>query len=175
MVELFSTYSLTYETDRLFIISGLAHLVQKSFQYKYFAGLWGFQFIPKLLRGRIGRADRPSAYRALSWSWITSPGKADLNRLLFGSITIELFSSSKKRLKGYQTVVLENMDVRTMDSNELGQVIHSTLQLSRALIPSYITPLKDCNFKLEVCYEITIQQILLTFPQIPAINWMNPF
>ena len=163
LVERFSACGLTYETDRLPAIAGLARLVQKRLKCEYLAGLWRFQLVSQLLWRRIGRADRHSTYRAPSWSWASSPGKADFDRWLSGSMTVESFSSYKERLKGYKNVVLENVDVRTMDGNELSQVIHGTLRQSGILIPSYITPLKDRSPESEVRYQIAMRQIAFDF------------
>jgi hypothetical protein len=163
LVERFSACGLTYETDRLPAIAGLARLVQKRLKCEYLAGLWRFQFVSQLLWRRIGRADCHSTYRAPSWSWASSPGKADFDRWLLGSTTVESFSSYRERLKGYQNVNLENVYVRTMDDKELSQVIQGNLRLSGVLIPSYITPWKDRNPGSEVYYQIAIRQIAFDF------------
>jgi hypothetical protein len=68
-IELYSKRKLTYETDRLPAISGLAKIFSEYISHEYVAGLWKGD----LLKGLCWKGYSPSArkveYIAPSWSW----------------------------------------------------------------------------------------------------------
>ncbi|KAH9221141.1 heterokaryon incompatibility protein-domain-containing protein, partial [Leptodontidium sp. 2 PMI_412] len=81
VVKLYTRATLTYSTDRLVAISGIAAQFQPKIRSKYLAGLWEFSIATDLL-WRVENTDdletvypkrelqaRPSEYIAPTWSW----------------------------------------------------------------------------------------------------------
>ncbi|KAF2182126.1 HET-domain-containing protein, partial [Zopfia rhizophila CBS 207.26] len=86
LVENYSQRELTVAQDKLSAIAGIARILGERTQDRYFAGLWAAHFYEDLcwrvyaqdenysgttpVKGKIlGKAVRPSDYRAPSWSW----------------------------------------------------------------------------------------------------------
>jgi hypothetical protein len=81
IVEQYIPRSLTYSTDRLPAISGIAKTVAAVKNYTYIAGLWREDLLRSLCwEIKIGRARRPSQYIAPSWSWASiEPGSGEFH------------------------------------------------------------------------------------------------
>lgn len=76
-VEAFTACKLTYTSDKLFAISGLARLFQERLGgSEYLAGLWRKDLERQLLwrAAGLGLATRSREYRAPSWSWASIDG-----------------------------------------------------------------------------------------------------
>jgi Heterokaryon incompatibility protein (HET) len=79
-VELYSAGNLTYESDKLVAIAGVArhiHSLWPDPTIKYLAGLWSYNLVFSLLWYRLGPASsssRPEQYRGPSWSWVAMNG-----------------------------------------------------------------------------------------------------
>ena len=72
----YSKCDLTYESDKLVALAGIARQVQLVTGDDYVAGMWKSQFplslgwhVERVQDPRVPLARRPSAYRAPSWSW----------------------------------------------------------------------------------------------------------
>jgi hypothetical protein len=75
LVDNFSTRKLTFETDKLIAISGLARKLQLEIgNDKYVAGLWWNKLPCELTWAADGMCRWPSKYRAPSWSWASIDG-----------------------------------------------------------------------------------------------------
>ena len=76
MVSLFTKRLLTYDTDKLPALSGLATEVAKFQNGTYHAGLWWEDMASGMLwfRGCVAELTEPSAYLAPSWSWASLNG-----------------------------------------------------------------------------------------------------
>jgi hypothetical protein len=73
-VRTYSAMSLTYPSDKLAAISGIAKMFQYVVHDEYVAGMWRKDLISQLITWR-GRTVRPSVYRAPSWSWASVDGE----------------------------------------------------------------------------------------------------
>jgi hypothetical protein len=79
-VELYGAGNLTYESDKLVAIAGVArhiHSLWPDPTTKYLAGLWSYNLVFSLLWCRLGPASsssRPEQYRGPSWSWAAVNG-----------------------------------------------------------------------------------------------------
>lgn len=75
-VEVYSDCFLTYETDKLPSLSGLAQIYKQRTGYTYVAGLWLEEMPQALLWHRPDKAVRHSKdqYIAPSWSWASTQG-----------------------------------------------------------------------------------------------------
>ncbi|TVY42633.1 hypothetical protein LSUB1_G005400 [Lachnellula subtilissima] len=69
LFENYCTRLLTYESDRLAAIAGLAKETQRQTNFSYKAGLWAEDIHTGLLWGVNGRGERVAKYQAPSWSW----------------------------------------------------------------------------------------------------------
>ncbi|KAI1136786.1 HET-domain-containing protein [Hypoxylon sp. FL0543] len=77
LVEHYTSRSLTYETDRLVALAGIAAKVPRSHR-DYFAGMWRDQLNSSILwkaAGAPSRCYRTVEYVAPSWSWASVSGK----------------------------------------------------------------------------------------------------
>ena len=76
MVSSFAGRILTYDTDKLPALSGLATEVAKFQDGTYYAGLWWEDMASGMLwfRGRAAELNKPSEYLAPSWSWASLNG-----------------------------------------------------------------------------------------------------
>ena len=76
MVSSFVRRRLTYDTDKLPALSGLATEVAKFQNGTYYAGLWWEDMASGMLwfRGRAAELNKPSKYLAPSWSWASLNG-----------------------------------------------------------------------------------------------------
>ena len=71
IVQQFLSRSITYETDSLPAISGLAREVNRHTGYDYLAGLWRQDIHNGLLWSIEGCAKYPDEYVGPSWSWVS--------------------------------------------------------------------------------------------------------
>jgi hypothetical protein len=70
LLSKYTMCGLTFETDRLIALSGIASEFHKRAQCDYLAGLWSTQLPQALLwRNRAPRGPRSGIYIAPSWSW----------------------------------------------------------------------------------------------------------
>jgi hypothetical protein len=79
LVETFSVCKLTMERDKLPAMSGIAkQIVREGSRGKNFASLWEMDFERQLLWGVLFKPElinRPTEYRAPSWSWASLDGE----------------------------------------------------------------------------------------------------
>jgi hypothetical protein len=68
IVELYTTLNMTYEKDKFNAISGLARRVNRM-ESEYVAGLWMDSMVADMLWEVPVPSERPSVWRAPSWSW----------------------------------------------------------------------------------------------------------
>jgi len=122
MVSLYNTCELTYETDRFVAIAGIARRLQPILKSKYYAGLWEFRFVEQLTWASSFNGPRPKACQPPSWSWACRPG-------VIG------FRASANDPPRHSEIILEDVDVRTVDGNEMSQVLSGCLRLTGRLIP----------------------------------------
>lgn len=79
-VKLYTSRDLTYESDKLVAIAGIARYIHSLWldpSIKYLAGHWTYHLVHSLLWYRIGPANsstQPQEYRAPSWSWAAVNG-----------------------------------------------------------------------------------------------------
>ena len=78
IVELYSTKRLTYTSDKLVALSGIAKLMEQTLDDQYCAGLWRKRLVTQLFWTGDCREQRlrprPKPYRAPSWSWASLDG-----------------------------------------------------------------------------------------------------
>ncbi|KAI9774693.1 MAG: hypothetical protein M1840_002942 [Geoglossum simile] len=77
----FTMRNLTYETDKLPAIAGLANEIQRLTGDKYLTGLWKSCLSRQLLWYGVGLS-KPSTPRAPSWSWAALNGKTIYSKVL---------------------------------------------------------------------------------------------
>lgn len=102
--------NLTYASDKMVALSGVAEEFQKMSNYTYLAGLWKECFLANQLLWMVPRSRdslrgqpsvRPSVYRAPSWSWLS------LDATIAGAVSIES-SLFIEILDAHTTLVDEN-------------------------------------------------------------------
>jgi hypothetical protein len=75
LVRKYSMMSLTYPSDKLAAILGVAKMVQSGVRDEYVAGMWRRYLVHQLIWSAKGSRIRPPAYRAPSWSWASVDGE----------------------------------------------------------------------------------------------------
>lgn len=77
LVKMYSTKQLTFSSDKLLAIAGLAKQYMarnRLHDYDYLVGLWKPQ-LPHALLWRVERGRRPTKYRAPTWTWASIDGE----------------------------------------------------------------------------------------------------
>ncbi|KAE9370086.1 HET-domain-containing protein, partial [Stipitochalara longipes BDJ] len=74
MISAFSNRSLTYDTDKLPALAGIASRVAEMANGKYCAGIWWDDLPQGLLWFRNSILKKPSKFLAPSWSWASANG-----------------------------------------------------------------------------------------------------
>ena len=78
VVELYSAKRLTYSSDKLVALSGIAKLMESTLDDQYCAGLWRKSLVRQLYWTSVCHEQRlrprPKPYRAPSWSWASLDG-----------------------------------------------------------------------------------------------------
>ena len=78
VVELYSAKGLTYTSDKLVALSGIAQLMEPTLDDQYCAGLWRKNLVTQLFWFGVCREQqlrpRPKLYRAPSWPWASLDG-----------------------------------------------------------------------------------------------------
>lgn len=98
LVELFTRRNLTYETDRLYALSGIAAEISLSRKDSFLAGLWRAEIPSGLLwrtkhnpsDQKAGNSRRHREYYAPSWSWASVTGPIEFLELPGRSYNFEL-------------------------------------------------------------------------------------
>lgn len=79
-LKLYTKGNLTYDSDKLVAISGVARFIQQELwrnpDIQYYAGLWSYQIEWQLLWYAFWGGSRYTDYRAPSWSWASYNGEA---------------------------------------------------------------------------------------------------
>ena len=81
IAELYSTRRLTYTSDKLVALSGIAKLMEQALDDQYCAGLWRKRLVTQLFWSceEEELRPRPKPYRAPSWSWASLDGRIELS------------------------------------------------------------------------------------------------
>ena len=79
LIQMYSAMSLTYPSDKLAAISGIAKMVQSVVHDEYVAGMWRENLVDQLQWRIDSHTTRPLVYRAPSWSWTSVDGKIMFN------------------------------------------------------------------------------------------------
>ncbi|KAI2463517.1 HET-domain-containing protein [Annulohypoxylon bovei var. microspora] len=74
LVEHYTSRSLSYETDRLIALAGIATKVPER-RFDYLGGLWRGQLDASIRWQGVGRCRRTAEYVAPSWSWASISGR----------------------------------------------------------------------------------------------------
>ncbi|KAL3421007.1 hypothetical protein PVAG01_07452 [Phlyctema vagabunda] len=142
LFEEYCTRLLTFESDRLAAISGLAKEIQRQTKFSYMAGLWLEDLHHGLLWTVNGRGTRSGEYRAPSWSW------AALDMNFYWGLTInpnfQLYMQSlwNQREDGECIADIISCDVQTVNEDPFSEVESAQLRLR-----GYVLPLSEWQGK----------------------------
>ncbi|RYO38006.1 hypothetical protein AA0111_g2645 [Alternaria arborescens] len=128
IVSNYNMCDLTFPSDKLVALSGIAKHMEQLLKIDYWAGLWAFDLIPELIWYiREPSIPNPEAdtivYRAPSWSWACMDGEVDWIAW-----------------RGQFLVDIVCCDIRTATADRTGAVISAALQLSGWLATIEIRP-----------------------------------
>lgn len=122
LVESYSRCKLTFNTDKLVAISGLAQLVKAKTGDEYIAGIWKSSLLAQVCyTTRSSASKRISPYAAPTWSWAS----------IDDAIAFPYYIANE--VLGYTSSVF-GTDVGHTSSNEFGQVLSATLHLSSRFV-----------------------------------------
>jgi len=124
LVEKYSRCDLTYPSDKLLAIAGVAKLFQGVTNDKYVAGIWSSHVLTMMdWRVYDPRPRQSSEYRAPSWSWASVDGPVRMHGPSFGDESL---------------VVLLNAEVTTKLPDEMSTVLDGFIMLKGRLIEAVI-------------------------------------
>lgn len=134
ILDTFSAKSLTFDTDKLVALSGVAEMFSKEFQVTYVAGLWKEELRYQLIWCVFYEPHhRPTDYRAPSWSWASVNGNA---------------CYFLDHLSAQYYITIEEVSVELSTANPFGQVSSGDLLLKAHISPIKIE-VKDLRLMLE--------------------------
>lgn len=142
IVETYSECRLTYPSDKLVAISGLAVLFQELTEDIYLAGLWKSRLLDCLVwevRWYVERISKPATYRAPSWSWASIDGP------IFVPPTLEELSYV------YLSSVLD-AEVITMDNTPQGEVLSGFIVLRGPAVCCHLRLARE-NLKVTIALD----------------------
>ena len=122
IVKDFASRSLTYETDRLPAVSGIAKEVARHTGYTYKAGLWKEEIHSELLWRVEGEIKKQTQYIAPSWSWAGHNFSSDNCKLANTSAQL-------RRYKSHVLAQILSIDVVPAGPDPFGQVSAGKLVL----------------------------------------------
>jgi hypothetical protein len=126
LVGLYKERQLTYASDKLPAISGLANVFAKWLDDEYVAGLWRSQLIEGLLwRGDPGK--QAQQYRSPSWSWASTDG----------SIGLYIPQSYWKSYTALAKVLDVYVDLK--GANPYGEVLDASIKIQAPIERLYLT------------------------------------
>ncbi|TVY49178.1 hypothetical protein LCER1_G007496, partial [Lachnellula cervina] len=138
LFENYCTRLLTFESDRLAAIAGIAKEIQRQTNYSYKAGLWAEDIHTGLLWGVNGRGERAAKYQAPSWSWASLDTKVYLGTninpsfelyMLMGNWDIDSNPESCRRAE------VLGCEVETSNGDSFGPVVGGRLRLRGYMLP----------------------------------------
>lgn len=146
LVEAFSKRLLSYDTDKLSAMAGVASSISESRGGKYCAGLWWDSLFHDLLFKREN-SQAPSQYLAPSWSWAALNGPVEY--MGHGRMEYDLLSSNEPL--GY--------NIKTSPENPYGQVDEGGfLELLVHLAPLQPATQMDRGIKGRLYFELVTQE-----------------
>jgi hypothetical protein len=101
-VIMYSRGNLTYPTDRLVAISGVAKWIEAQTKDDYLAGMWRKNLEMQLAWCLVRNKDDPSSltrhteYLAPSWSWASVLGSIDYSHFVYPGVTVEKMHFGRK-------------------------------------------------------------------------------
>ncbi|KNG50958.1 heterokaryon incompatibility protein [Stemphylium lycopersici] len=125
VVKNYSGTSLTYPTDRLVALSGIARQMQMKTNYHYIAGMWRESLGMDLcwvLKSDTS-TDEDAAYVAPTWSWASTSGPVELDALE------DFVSEQDLATKMDYLMSVVGVDIKLRGSDPFGQLISATLRL----------------------------------------------
>lgn len=131
----YSNRKLTYESDKLPAISGLAREMAQSTHDEYLAGIWKGDLSQGLLwiwRDGGEALRQPERYRGPSWSWVSLDGQITWPNRWDSSKWVPLGPQSEIALRFVEA------DIRTPNDNPYGRASKATLKVDAAIVPIII-------------------------------------
>ena len=130
----YTNLALTYDTDKLPAISGVARQFQKTMKCRYLAGLWEDNLLAQLLWSSTYQGlTRPTGYRAPSWSWaaFNGPIRSDFSN------AATMSKDWTKRNPKTDVVFSEVIEAQTtpMGPSEAGEVKDGFIRMRGRLVP----------------------------------------
>lgn len=133
VIEAYSQTHLTFKSDKVIALSGIAKRMRELFQDEYVAGMWRRCLESQLLWsvddvGQVGGlpSTRSFTYRAPSWSWLSVDGKIRPGRYMQENLYIKVLDVTL----AYQT------------EDTTGMILDGSLILGGRLRPLKIRPLE---------------------------------
>jgi hypothetical protein len=121
LVEYYSKCSLTFDTDRLIAISGIAKILQGTFGDAYCAGIWKYglhdYLLWRVLREGFRKTAQPPAYLAPTWSWASANGGVEFQVMDTGYDDVQIVAE------------VVQTDIVLASSDPTGQVLSGSITL----------------------------------------------
>ncbi|KAK8859801.1 heterokaryon incompatibility protein-domain-containing protein [Apiospora arundinis] len=132
IVQAYTACDLTFPSDKLVAISGIAKMVRSILNDEYVAGMWRLHLDREILwvRSPAFRPDGPgildSPYRAPTWSWAAVDGKVSLGHIYIQDASILLR--------------VEHVELQHVSGDPMGRICGGYLKLSGVLKKLVLLP-----------------------------------
>lgn len=148
IVETYTTCDLTYGTDKVVAIAGLAKYWRTLWgtPIRYFAGIWDYALPFQLLWSKssymgpnYGTWTRQEEYRAPTWSWASVNGPVDItwsNSSIHGPITAERIDNSPGgKFRQAVLIIIDRVQMDYLSEDQFGPVRGGRIHISCRLAP----------------------------------------
>ena len=141
LIETYATMSLTHQTDRLIVISGIASHFQPKVSGKYLAGIWSHNLPRDLLWRAKAPGLRSDDYIGPTWSW---------------AACISSTASPKRSVQSPEICMIErySCDIVPVGENMFGQIKSGLLEL-HGLLATAVVPIgrQTCELQVQTVAE----------------------
>ena len=135
VIEEYFLRSLTFESDRLAAISGIAREIQQQSGMTYKAGIWVEDLHVGLLWSIACRGEKHTVYHAPSWSWASLIIHTDWGKHLTPDFQVYLGQWEIEVDSEYPKAEVLEVDVGFADGNPYGRIISGRLELKSRWLP----------------------------------------
>jgi hypothetical protein len=143
-IEIYSKCNLTFRTDKLIAISGLARKIEAAMEYdQYFVGLWRSNLLLHLLWRPIGEhrleheIKQDSEYIAPSWSWASFDGP-----IAYGICGLQAHTHYTERYAQcfHLASIVNTSAIHKQTRGHYGQLKYAAIELECYIVPCGILP-----------------------------------
>ncbi|PWY88537.1 HET-domain-containing protein [Aspergillus heteromorphus CBS 117.55] len=179
IVAQYTESELTFSTDKLVAISGVARIMEHALDDNYCAGLWRKTLVTDLgwrrasagARGWGDAGMRPSPYRAPSWSWASLDGRVSLGYRDYG---VENVGREEQEEDLEPLVEILTCEIETATNDPFGPVTGGNLRLECLLATIEVHEDEgEFRFLFNNTWHVNPGRIFLTLDCTPSTHKLH--